>query len=213
MIDKLKDMATSVGKEVMSNLANLPSKYSMTYDAGLPDVKGPKPMTLIFANNKLTISYLGFFIFQKKIYITPNDILELDLGVQNVDQTANAMTGAMAGNILGGSLGALGLASLNSKRKREDHLHLVIKYNGQARTIYFQSNNNFQKVYAKLKAMTDLRATPLKNKIAESSANNLSPVNNIDYTARLTELHSLLEKGILTQSEFDAKKTDILSKM
>lgn len=214
MLDKFKNIAAKAAEDLKKNLANLPARYTLTYDAGLPDVKGPKSMALFFNNDKLTITYPGTLMLPKTITILPNDIIELDLGVQNVDQTANAMKGAIAGNLLGGSLGAIGLASLSSNRRKEDHLHLIINYNGQERTIFFQTDSNFQKVFAKLQSLANLKSTPLRNKqTTESTKDNSTTSTNIDYAKQLTDLHGLLEKGIINQSEFDLKKADILSKM
>jgi len=212
MLDKLKDLATTATGEFSKRLeqAQNPKVYRMMYETGLPDVKA-QSMTLLFKQDSLVITY-GSFIFLKKLILKPDDILEADINAQNIDQTANAIQGARIGKVLGDTFGEIGGAAAFAKKRREDNLHLVINYKGEPRTIFFQPHKNFQGVYFRLMELAKLRSTPLRNKI-ENKPQETIQQSNTDYTKQITDLHGLLEKGILTQVEFDNKKADILSKM
>src|SRR4051812_23551112 len=127
MIDNLKAMAKSVTSDAFNSILNFGSSVNLIYDAGLPDVKGPKPMTLKFSPGQLEIKYRGFLYFERRIVISANDLLEVEMKVQDVNQTANTIKGAMIGGLLIGGLGAIGMAGQMGKQKREDNLHLVIR--------------------------------------------------------------------------------------
>ena len=181
------------------------AKITAIYDAGLPDVKGPKVMKLTFYKNRVEITY-GLF-FTKKIIILPHNILELSIGVQDTNMTGNAMVGAMAGGLAMGGLGALAVAGAASKRRKEDSLNIIIRYNGEPRPLYFQDASKAQKLYVQFRKLY----TP--KPIVESP--NIVESKNVDGSTiakQLTDLNSLVEKGILTQAEFDVQKKAILSK-
>ncbi len=155
MLDKLKDFGASAFTNAFDKFSR--TKISDTYDAGLPDVKGPKLMKLTFFKDRVEITYKDYLIFSRKIIIKPNDILELEIGIQDANNTANTMTGALAGGLLMGGLGALAIAGHHAKRKKEDRLHLIINYKGQPRPMYFQNTNKSQKLYKQFYRLFNLR--------------------------------------------------------
>ena len=89
MLEKLKQFGKSAVVNAFDKLTN--TRVTDIYDAGLPDVKGPKPMTLTFFKDRVEITYKDFIILSRKIIIKPDDILELQLGVQGADITGNTM--------------------------------------------------------------------------------------------------------------------------
>jgi hypothetical protein len=126
--------------------------FRETYDAGLTDVRGPKPMNLKFFKNRVEVSYLDG-LFRKSFQITGNDIVELELGTQRVNNTGDIITGAMIGNLMGGTLGAIGMAGRAAGRGHEDFLNLVIRYKGENRPLILQTSKNTQKIYGLLKEL------------------------------------------------------------
>lgn len=160
-------------------------------------------MTLLFLKDRVEITYKNWGLFPTKIVLYSADILELEFGVQNADTTTNTMKGAIAGSLIAGGLGALALAGAASKRRKEDHLHLVINYKGQPRTLYFQRTKNTQRMFQAFDKI--FSSKPTVNKTVTKT------VNNGDIAKQLTDLNILLQQGILTQLEFDIQKQKILS--
>ncbi len=201
MLDKLKDLETAITNSLDSFRT---AKLTDIYDAGLPDVKGPKPMTLTFFKDKVEISYKEYLFLDRKIILKPHDILELEIGVQNTSTTANALTGVLAGCFLAGSLGALALAGQAAKRRKEDSLHLVINYKGQPRPLHFQKTQKSQKLYKEFKRLFDLSTNKQTNQTKLQ-------INNNDLAKQLTDLNNLVQQGILTQEEFETQKIKLLN--
>ena len=126
--------------------------FNETYQAGLPDISGSKPMKLKFYNDKVVVSYYNGII-PKKFIINPNDIVEVEMGVQSVDNTGKVVAGAIAGSLLAGSLGAIALAGSAGKQSRENALNLIIKYNGENRPLILNTSKNTYKIYQLLKGL------------------------------------------------------------
>jgi hypothetical protein len=206
MLDKLIKVGKSLSPLVANAFSKFPvTKVTDTYDAGLPDVKGPKPMTLSFFNDRVEITYKNYGLFTQKFIIKPSEILELEIGVQNTDTTGNAMKGAMVGGLLGGGLGAIGMAGLASRQRREDSLHLVINYKGQPRPLYFQNAKKAQKLYQEFRKLFSLNPTSIQQ------TKKIEIQNTGDIAKQLTDLNNLVQQGILTQDEFEIQKKKILS--
>jgi len=202
MLDKLKELGASAISSAIDKFSEV--RITDTYDAGLPDVKGPKPMTLVFMKDKVEITYRNFGVFPQKIIIHPADILELEIGVQNADTVSNTIKGAIAGNVLAGGFGSLALANSASKKRKEDSLHLIINYKGQARPLHFQNIKNAQKMYQAFSRLYTPKQTTPNKTITEV-------VNKDDIAKQLTDLNNLVQQGILTQEEFEVQKKKILS--
>jgi len=68
---------------------------------------------------------------------------------------------------------------------------------------------------AKLAAKIHAAVAPLQARIAERRTENVSAprLAQEDIPAKLRQLAELRDQGILTAEEFDAKKTDLLSRM
>ena len=204
MLNKLKDVGMSALNDAFDKIST--TSVRDIYDAGLPDVSGPKSMLITFMKDRVEITYKDFIILSRKIIIKPDDILELEFGVQNTDTTGNAIKGAITGNLLMGGLGAVAMAGLASKQRKEDSLHLVINYKGEPRPLHFQNTKKSQKLYQKFKKVFALR-TPIKN--TPKSVTTI--VNTGDVAKQLSDLNNLVQQGILTQTEFEIQKQKILS--
>lgn len=124
--------------------------FNENYQAGLTDIRGPKPMKLKFYKDKVEVKYMNG-LFPKSFTITPQDIVELDLRVETVNTTGNAITGALVGNLLAGPLGAIGMAANAAGNNKQDSLHLVIRYKGENRPFVLQNSKNTQEIYMLLK--------------------------------------------------------------
>ena len=204
MFKKLIEVGKTLSPLVSNAFSRIPiATISDTYDAGLPDISGPKPMTLTFYGDRVEISYRKG-LFTQKFVIKPDEILELEIGVQTTDTTGNAMKGAMAGGMLFGGLGALGMAGLASKQRREDSLHFVINYKGEPRPVYFQNAKKAQKLYQELKKLF------VQKVISNQPSKKIEIQNTGDIAKQLTDLNNLVQQGILTQDEFEIQKKKIL---
>jgi len=120
------------------------------YQAGLPDINGARPMKLKFYKDKVELTYTDK-IFPKTFTIARQDIVELDLKVEDVNTTSKAITGAIIGNMLAGSLGVLAMAGQAGNQSKQDFLHLVINYKGENRPLVLQTSKNTQQIYQLLK--------------------------------------------------------------
>ncbi len=180
-------------------------KITEIYDAGLPDLQGPKPVTLIFFNDKVKICYKEYMFFTRTFIILPNDILELDMKVQNADTVANAMMGAIAGSMVAGGFGALAVGATHAKRRKEDYLHLIINYKGQPMTFIFSEHKKLQRSFKEFKKIYDNRT------IIHIQPNSVTPNISSDIAKQLIELNYLVQQGILTKEEFEVQKKKILS--
>lgn len=127
-------------------------KFNETYQAGLGDIRGPKPMKLKFFKDKVECSYMDGLRL-KSFTINPADIVELDMRVEAVNTTGSAITGAIAGNLIAGSLGAIAMANSASRNNKQDVLHLVIKYYGEDRSLVLQTSKNTHEIYRLLKGL------------------------------------------------------------
>lgn len=126
--------------------------FNETYQAGLGDIAGPKPMKLKFYKDKVEVSYMDF-LKPKSFTIKPEDIVEVEMVIESVNNTGKAITGAIAGNILAGPLGAIAMAGNAGKQTKEDVLHLIIKYKGENRQLVLQKSKNQYEVYRLLKEL------------------------------------------------------------
>jgi hypothetical protein len=210
MINKIKELGESILSLALDQFKDV--RITDVYDAGLPDVKGPKKMKIHFSKDKINLEYfeLGIIPRNKKITIYPKDILELEIGVEKTENASNTLKGALIGGVLMGGLGAVVGASQFSKQRKEDSLHLVINYKGEARAIYFQEKKNVQKLYAEFKK----HFTPkvIEQKADTIIVNTIKPNNSNDIVKQLTDLNNLVQQGILTQQEFDIQKQKLLNK-
>lgn len=125
-------------------------KFNETYQVGLPDIQGPKPVKLKIYKDRFEIRYFEM-LRMKTIVVRANDIVEVSLGIETVNTTSKTITGAIAGGIIGGGLGALAGASFGSNNNKQDVLSLIINYKGEQRPFILQTSKNTQKIYQLLK--------------------------------------------------------------
>ena len=127
-------------------------KFKETYQAGLTDVKGPKQMNLEFYKTHVEVSYFEV-IKPKSFTIKPEDIVTVELGVESADTTGKTISGAIAGNLLAGPLGALAMASHAGKNSKQEVLNLVINYKGEHRPFILQTSKHTLELYQLFKEM------------------------------------------------------------
>lgn len=120
--------------------------FNETYQAGLGDITGPKPMKLKFYKDKVEVSYFEMLRL-KSFTIQKEDIVQLDLGVESTNNTGKVVAGAIAGNLLAGSLGAIAMANSAGKNSKQDVLNLTIKYKGEERPMVLATSKNTQEIY------------------------------------------------------------------
>lgn len=178
------------------------------YELGFPDIKGPQKLLLEFKQNELVL-ILSKGFSSRKLSFTPNDILEVGLNQEAYRSAGKAVTGAVIGGILTGGIGFLAGAAIGGKRRKEDQLHLIINYHNTACNIILTPSKNTSSIYNELKKfMSKQDLEPQQIKIDNE---NQKEDTHFDLVKELEKLHELLQKGILTQEEFDKQKSKILN--
>ncbi|WP_163409758.1 SHOCT domain-containing protein [Flavobacterium ajazii] len=141
----------------------------------------------------------------KKI-IKPDDIIEVGLNQESYRSAGKAVTGAIIGGILTGGIGLLAGAAIGGKRRKENQLTLIVNNNGNECDIFIKQSKNIPNLYSELKRLLSKQTTKPISVELESSNNETKS----DLANDLEKLHSLLEKGILTQEEFNEQKRRML---
>jgi hypothetical protein len=176
--------------------------FTIKYEGGLPDFK-PAPGSIQFKDDQAELKIMVGFS-RKTIQINPDDIVEVGLNQETYRSAGKAAAGAIVGGILTGGLGLLAGAALGGKRRKENHLHLVIKYINKDCEVLISPSNDIPKIYAALKTLV------AKQTIRPAIENNSSSNAQVDTASEIEKLYNLLQKGILTQEEFDTKKKSLL---
>jgi hypothetical protein len=105
---------------------------------------------------------------------------------------------------LTGGIGFLAGAAIGGKRKKENQLHLVVNYMGTDCEVIITPSKNIPTIYSELKKLMSKQTKKTEQKQIETKP-------QIDIAAELEKLHGLVQKGILTQEEFDTQKKKHLS--
>ena len=172
-------------------------RFSEKYEMGFPDISsGDKPVIIQFRENEVEFKILTGFTSVKKI-IKPNDIIEVGL---------NQETYRSGGKAAAGAIGLLAGAAIGGKRRKENQLTLIVNDNGNECDIFLKPSKDIPKLYSELKRLLSKQTT--KPILKESEISNIETKSNL--VSDLEKLHSLLEKGILTQQEFDEQKRKLL---
>src|ERR1700683_4167778 len=103
--------------------------FSATYEAGFPETRGPKTMKICFFEDHVVLQVSEFF-HKKELGLAPDDIIEVGLDKETYRSAGYAATGAIIGRAVAGRAGLLAGAAIGGSRRREHHLHLVIRYMG-----------------------------------------------------------------------------------
>jgi hypothetical protein len=176
--------------------------YTIKYEGGLPDIK-PAPGSIQFKEDYAELKIMVVFS-RKTIIITPDDIIEIGLNQETYRSAGKAAVGAIAGGLLTGGIGLIAGAALGGKRRKENHLHLVVKYMNINCEVLIAPNNDIPKIYAAFRALV------IKHSPPETISNTSTDKNQNDAITEIERLHELLQKGILTQDEFNSKKRNLL---
>lgn len=172
---------------------------SEKYEQGYPDINGKRSVFIAFEETEVLLTFTNGFKPIKKV-IKPDDIIEIELNQENYRSAGKAAAGAIIGGILTGGIGLLAGAALGGKRRKENQLKLIIKENNQELDIFLESSTTIPKVYAEFKRLMSLQTI----KPVKASDTN-------DIAEQIEKLHNLLEKGILTQEEFNSQKIKLLN--
>ena len=176
--------------------------YTIKYEGGLPDFK-PAPGAIQFKEDHAELKIMVGFS-RKTVIINPDDIVEVGLNQETYRSAGKAAAGAIVGGLLTGGIGLLAGAALGGKRRKENQLHLVIKYMNQDCEVFISPNNDIPKIYAGLKTLVAKQS--VQTVIEKVSSNR----THVDPSSEIEKLYDLLQKGILTQEEFDTKKKLLL---
>ena len=176
--------------------------YIIKYEGGLPNFK-PAPGSIQFKDDHAELKIMVFFS-RKTIVINPDDIVEVGLNQETFRSAGKAAAGAIVGGLLTGGIGLIAGAAMGGKRRKENHLHLVIKYMNKECEVLISPNNDIPKIYAGLKTLV---AKQTVRPVIENASNDKTQV---DVTIEIEKMYDLLQKGILTQEEFDKKKKLLL---
>lgn len=176
--------------------------YTIKYEGGLPDFK-PAPGSIQFNDESAELKIMVGFS-RKTIIINPNDIIEVGLNQETYRSAGKAAAGAIVGGLLTGGIGLIAGAALGGKRRKENQLHLVIKYMNRECEVIISPSNDIPKIYAGLKTLI------AKQTIKPAVENTTNDKLQVDSISEIEKLHDLLQKGIITQEEFDAKKKLLL---
>lgn len=176
--------------------------YTIKYEGGLPGFQ-PGP-ALIQIKDDIAELKIMVGLSRKTITITPNDIIEVELNQEIYRSGGKAAAGAIIGGLLTGGIGLIAGAALGGKRRKENHLHLVIKYTARNCEVLISPNKEIPKIYAGLKTLL------AKQTIRPVIENPSDDKTKNDAASEIERLYELLQKGMLTQEEFDAKKKILL---
>lgn len=176
--------------------------YTIKYEGGLPDVK-PAPGSIQFKDDHAELKIMVGFS-RKTITIKPDDIIEVGLNQETYRSAGKAAAGAIVGGLLTGGIGLIAGAALGGKRRKENQLHFVIKYLNRDCEVLISPSSDIPKIYTALKSIVAKQTVPPS---LEPTSTHI--IQN-DTASEIERLHELLQKGILTQEEFDTKKKLLL---
>lgn len=169
--------------------------FRETYISGFPEFTKPTIATVEVQPDQLLFQLFKFGKMQTVI-IPEKDIIELSLNQEIFRSAGKAAAGAIIGGVLTGGIGLIAGAALGGKRRKENEMKLVVKYQQHNCDIIFKQNKNFPKLVAEIKKIMTIRT---REAIEESSSAD-----------ELLKFADLRDKGILTNDEFEAKKKQIL---
>jgi hypothetical protein len=176
--------------------------YTIKYEGGIPDFN-PAPGTIQFKEDYAELKLMVGFS-RETITIKPDDIIEIGLNQDTFRSAGKAAAGAIVGGLLTGGIGLIAGAAIGGKRRKENQLHLIIKYMKTDCEVLIAPNNNTLYIYSGLKALAKQQTSNITLQTQET--NN----HENDAIAEIERLHELLQKGILTQEEFNTKKKQLL---
>jgi hypothetical protein len=181
--------------------------FTEKYEGGLPNIKAPKDLQIIFKGNQMTIATLDLF-GKKTLNFSPEQVLEVGLDQQKFRSAGKTVAGAVIGGFLTGGIGLLAGAAMGAKRRVENNLQLAVKYEGKDYEVHFLASKKTQELYNELVSFSSkaVRAEPITPEVIETP---VEPENDI--VSELERLHGLIQKGILTQEEFEMQKRKLLS--
>lgn len=167
--------------------------------------------------NKI-LKFANGISFKPNKFIAYEDIADFQIIEDNNQVIKSGLGTAIGGGVLFGPAGAIAGAVIGKGRKGKEFiekLQIVLKEkNGQSNTVSFISTKTKTKslTYKALepefrKAVLKIEAIVKENAGIESTSQQTTPTSNVD---EIRNYKSLLDDGIITQEEFDAKKKELL---
>lgn len=164
-----------------------------TYLGGMPDFKGRDGKLEVYENQ---IEFIDGFHKDRTFTIKSSDIASYHIeGKEEIEHrlTATRMV----------TLGIFSLAAKKKEVTREQYLTLVLQ---DGRNIIFSHSNRFMDEAA-FKGQVSTAFAQLKGAFTASKQAQASPTDASEQIAKYAEL---LSKGHITQTEYDAKKKQLL---
>ena len=189
------------------------------YEGGLPNTNGPKDIQITFKTKEgvielKTIEFLG----GSKFLIRPEQVVEIGLDQNSYRHAGKTAKGAIIGGLLTGGVGLIAGAALGGKRRTENKLTLVLNINNFDHHVFIKPSGKTQQLYTEFVNFLSKFPKPIDNKppqqqIQTTETKQLPQTDSqpIDVAEQLEKLHSLMEKGIITNDEFDSQKKKLLS--
>lgn len=176
--------------------------FQEKYEAGFPDITGPKTMQIQFFGDRVDFSVTSIFS-PKKFSLKPDDILEVGMNQETYRSAGKAVAGAVIGGLLTFGVGTLVGAAVGGKRRRENHLHLVVRYMDTDCEIFLKPSKHMAQIYSEFKLLMTKQTKKPELDTPVSQA--------LDSASQLHKLAELRDKGILTNEEFEKEKQKILA--
>jgi hypothetical protein len=170
------------------------------YLSGFPEYSS-QDMEIDFGENKLTFIPRGFLNTKPSITIPSTNIIEVSFNQDSHRSGGKAAAGAIVGGLLTGGIGLLAGAAFGGRRKKQNHLNMMVLYEDHECVLEFKPTNELKDVY------TEIRSLMRHN---ENTLSANPQMNASDTTAALAELFELKEKGALTPEEFQEAKKKLL---
>jgi hypothetical protein len=155
--------------------------FNEKYEYGFPGIKGPAPVSIHFKDGMVefkVITRQG--LSYQKVNLFPDDLIEVSLNQESYRSAGSAATGAIIGGLLTGGVGLIAGAAIGGQRRKENHLHLLVKYANSECEIALTPSKGIPKIFAELKKMIS-NQTPLVQKVYNHQT--ASHLNLKNYTA------------------------------
>lgn len=175
-------------------------RFSEVYEFGLPDFKKKCDVILVFKDDKLTITFLKGLL-NKKVVFEPNDIIDFDASKGSKRSGGKAATGAVVGGLLTGGIGLIAGGLIGGRRRADNQVAIRVKHKNIDCDIVLTTSKSTPGIVAEIQKMMMKRV----NIEEATETNNVEGISE-----EIEKLHQLFKKGILTEEEFQTKKTQLL---
>jgi Short C-terminal domain len=198
--------------------------YQEKYLAGFSEFKSPMLIQIMFKEGFIEIKPVGAIrnlLVQKQVILRPENIIEVSLNQSNYRHAGKTAVGAIVGGVLTGGVGLIAGAALGGKRRTENKLVLTVSFDSsrefhvfidpsQKTTKLYSEFINFISKYDKVNVSVQENNQLLQPQTQPQLTDTIPTAINV--ADQLEKLHSLVDKGILTQQEFEEEKKKLLQR-